>query len=146
MVTAAAAVFVCGLLSPAALSATPIQRENALAGTFAWNGPGSGQIELYASQIGVAPGEPIEVHVSTRPAARYRISVYRLGWYGGEGGRLVACVPSCTGDEQGHAGRSGGPSTASVHTGCCACPCSSPAHEGTHVTRRPPSPPYQPSR
>ena len=99
--TAAAAVVVCGLLSPAAWAATPIQQENALPGTSAWNGPGSSQIELYTSQIGVAPGEPIDVHVSTRPAARYRIAVYRLGWYGGAGGRLVACAPSCSGDKQG---------------------------------------------
>ncbi len=101
MLTAAAAVVVCGLLSPAARAATQIQQENALPGTSAWNGPSSGQIELYTSQIGVAPGDPIDVHVNTRPAARYRIAVYRLGWYGGAGGRLVACAPSCVGDKQG---------------------------------------------
>src|SRR5205823_802943 len=45
------------------------------------------------------PGAAIELHVST--AARYRIVVYRLGWYGGLGARQVACLPSCEGDEQG---------------------------------------------
>ena len=31
--------------------------------------------------------------------ARYRIDVYRLGWYRGLGGRRVVCVPSCDGDK-----------------------------------------------
>jgi hypothetical protein len=43
----------------------------------------------------------VDVHVSTVPAARYRLIVYRVGWYGGAGGRLTTCIPSCTGDEQG---------------------------------------------
>jgi hypothetical protein len=101
VLTAAAAVFLCGLLSPAALADNAIQRENAQPGTTSWNDPGSSQIELYASQIGVAPGGEIDVHVNTRPAARYRLEVYRLGWYGGAGGRLLACVPSCGADKQG---------------------------------------------
>lgn len=43
------------------------------------------------------------VHVSTSPAARYRVLVYRLGWYAGAGARRVACLPSCVGFEQGTA-------------------------------------------
>src|SRR5581483_3894666 len=43
------------------------------------------------------------------PAARYRVEVYRLGWYGGSGGRLVACTPSCDGDEAGSAQPEGTP-------------------------------------
>jgi hypothetical protein len=100
-IAAAAIALLCGVLAPAAGASTPIQRENALPGTTAWNGPGSSLIEMYASQIGVGAGERIDLHVNTRPAARYRISVYRLGWYGGDGGRLVACVPSCSGDKAG---------------------------------------------
>ncbi len=100
-VAAAATALLCSALAPAAGASTAIQRENALPGTSAWNGPGTSLVEIYASQIGVAPGDRIDLHVNTRPAARYRISVYRLGWYGGAGGRLVACVPSCTGDKAG---------------------------------------------
>ena len=92
----------CGVSAPAAVADNAIQRENALPGTTAWNGPGSSLIELYASQIGAAPGDEIDVHVNTHPdPARYRLEIYRLGWYGGAGGRLITCLPSCSGDEQG---------------------------------------------
>jgi hypothetical protein len=99
--TAAIFVLLCGALSPAAHAGTAIQRENALPGTNAWQGTIGGDISVYASQIGAAPGERVDVHVST--ANRYRVVVYRLGWYGGAGGRVVACVPGCDTDEQGTA-------------------------------------------
>ena|GEM_PF-2258482 len=57
-------------------------------------------IEGYASWPSVEPGGKLDLHVSTRPAARYRITVHRLGWYGGAGGRTVAEYPQ-TGDLQG---------------------------------------------
>ncbi|MBI3837969.1 MAG: hypothetical protein HY288_08555 [Planctomycetia bacterium] len=46
-------------------------------------------IEGYSSHTSVRAGETIRFHVSTNPAARFTIDVYRLGWYGGDGGRLV---------------------------------------------------------
>jgi hypothetical protein len=101
LLTAAAVSLLCGAFAPAAGASNGIQRENALPGTSAWDGPSSSLIEMYASQIGIVAGERIDLHVNTRPTAHYRISVYRLGWYGGAGGRLVACVPSCGGDKQG---------------------------------------------
>ena len=88
--------------SPAS-AANPIQTENALPGTTAWyvtQAPPP-SIEGYTSQTSVLPGESVQLHVSTSPAARYRIEVYRLGWYGGAGGRLVGCVPGCATDEAG---------------------------------------------
>lgn len=44
-------------------------------------------IEGYASRTSVRPGEPIDLFVSTHPAARFVIDVYRLGYYQGKGGR-----------------------------------------------------------
>ena len=82
----------------------PIQVENALPGTTAWvpHNQGSGRaLDIYASEVSVLPGEAIHLHVSTNPVARYRIDVYRLGWYGGAGGRLIGCVPACGSDKQG---------------------------------------------
>src|SRR5919108_727938 len=60
-------------------------------------------IEGYASEESVSPGETLHLHVSTSPAARYRVEVYRVGWYGGAGGRSIGCVPGCATDEQGAA-------------------------------------------
>ncbi len=80
----------------------PIVAENAREGARHWWGKHAPAhtIEAYTSQCSAHPGERIGLHVSTRPAARYRIEVYRLGWYGGRGARLVACVPQ-EGDLQG---------------------------------------------
>jgi beta-lactamase class A len=82
--------------STASPQANPIPLENAKAGTTAWRGPDvqDGAIEAYASQTSVAPGETIRFHVSASPAEPYHIHVYRIGWYGGAGGREVACIPA----------------------------------------------------
>ena len=76
-----------------------IAAENAQRGILDWqplepNGR-KGEIEGYASQVSVSPGGLLHLHVSTRPAAKYQIQLYRLGWYGGQGGRLLTCLPSC---------------------------------------------------
>ena len=87
-----------------------IQLENELPGTTAWQLPGatgrntpapSTNIQGYTSQISVAPGQTLALHVSTPTGARYRVEIYRLGWYGGLGGRLIACLPVCGGSEPG---------------------------------------------
>jgi len=81
----------------------PIQAENALPGTPGWLGPDArnGEAEVYASATDALPGDSVAIHVSTAPAAQYRVLVYRLGWYGGVGARQVACLPSCDGGESG---------------------------------------------
>lgn len=76
-----------------------IVQENALPGSTDWQRTVGGDIEIYGTQIGGLPGDSISLHVST--AYRYRIVAYRLGWYSEAGARQVACLPSCTGDEQG---------------------------------------------
>ena len=96
-------VLLCGAIAPAATPGSPapnpIQRENALPGTTAWQARAGGDIQVYASQISAGEGDEVDFHVST--ANRYRIVVYRLGWYGGAGARLVTCTPACDGDVQG---------------------------------------------
>ena len=90
----------------------PIQVENALPGSSGWRTAAAPvhAVEGYTSQVSVVPGDTLELHVSTVPAERYRVEIYRLGWYGGSGGRLVACLPaSCTGDEAGRAQPLGAP-------------------------------------
>jgi hypothetical protein len=51
--------------------------------------------------VSVLPGQRVHFHISTAPAARYRIVLYRLGWYRGAGARIFACIPRCDGDRQG---------------------------------------------
>jgi hypothetical protein len=84
----------------------PIQLENALPGSAGWRVSKAPEhaIAGYASDVSLGPGDSLDLHVSTAPAASYRVELYRLGWYGGAGGRLVACLPSsCTSDEPGQA-------------------------------------------
>jgi hypothetical protein len=96
---AAIVVLLCGALPPAVAQPqpNPTQAENANAGTTAWQRTQFSGVELYADQIGALPGDAVGVHV--RSEYRYRLKVYRLGWYGGSGARLMTCVPSCGGDE-----------------------------------------------
>ena len=46
-------------------------------------------IEGYCSHTSVRAGGTISFHVSTNPASRFMLEVFRLGYYGGAGGRLV---------------------------------------------------------
>lgn len=52
-------------------------------------------IEGYASEPSALPGSTLHLHVSTTPSSPYRVELYRLGWYGGAGARLVDCEPGC---------------------------------------------------
>ncbi len=82
----------------------PIVLENALPGTAVGLAPNTavgGSIEGYASEVSALPGQTLHFHVSTNPAALYRVELYRLGWYQGAGARLVGCSPNCSGFEQG---------------------------------------------
>lgn len=46
-------------------------------------------IEGYVSAASLEPGETLRVMVSTDPASDFTIDFFRLGFYGGDGGRLV---------------------------------------------------------
>ena len=100
-------VVVAALLGPfmflAACTAekdNPIVLENQQPGSAAWQVglPGflaaddGGQIEGYASATSVNKGEPVAFHVSVSPAQSFSADIYRMGWYGGLGGRLLANV------------------------------------------------------
>jgi hypothetical protein len=80
-----------------ATSANPVQRENSRPGNPGWEIPaGAGTVIIgYASETSVAPGQTFHLHVAGPPGSRYRVLVYRLGWYRGLGGRLIMCVPGC---------------------------------------------------
>lgn len=99
---------VAALIAAAALGSNatnPIQAENANGGVSPsdWLPPFTppASVAGYASEVSVRPGEDVHLHVSTNDGYRYRVEVYRLGWYGGQGARLLTCIPSCGGDEPG---------------------------------------------
>ena len=77
----------------------PIQVENARPGTTDWQlqNPSSdnegSQIEGYASATSVNRGDNISFFVRTTGTS-YTIAIYRLGWYGGLGGRLEVAPKS----------------------------------------------------
>ena len=91
--------------SARASQANAITIENQLPGSPGWEiRPARGRaIEGYASEVSVAPGDTLHLHVSTRQPASYRVAIYRIGWYRGAGGRRVGCAPSCTTDHVGAA-------------------------------------------
>ena len=46
-------------------------------------------IEAYAARTSIKTGERLDVHVSTYPVNKYTVSIYRMGYYGGAGARLM---------------------------------------------------------
>jgi hypothetical protein len=91
----------------AANGINPIATENALQGTSDWQltqpdpglNPGDPGIEGFASATSIAPNEPLDFFVNT-PAPSFDLRIYRLGYYGGLGGRLVAEVRALPGRVQ----------------------------------------------
>jgi hypothetical protein len=81
---------------PASSSSTPgttspVASENARQGSKDWEllKPATNrEIEGYASNVSVRPKETLKLHVSTA-SKTFDIEIYRLGWYGGVGARLV---------------------------------------------------------
>ncbi len=57
-------------------------------------------IEGFASASSVRAGGTIRFFVSTRPASRWTLALYRMGFYGGDGARLVAELGPFEGVEQ----------------------------------------------
>jgi hypothetical protein len=99
---------------PVFAAANPIVTENQQPGSNAWqlgslvSDDATSQIKGYASATSVLQGQSITLYVTVNPAQSYTIDFYRVGWYGGLGGRLrlhagplsgvrqQACVPDAT--------------------------------------------------
>ena len=79
-----------------------IQLENAREGSTDWqltrvrldrsDGCRSPAIEGYCSKQSVAAGETLQIMVSTQPAARFEIEIFRTGYYAGRGARLMTTL------------------------------------------------------
>lgn len=79
--------------------ANPVVQENCQPGTADWMVEEPGQIEGYASSDSVNLGDKIDFFVNTS-AARFNLLIYRLGYYGGLGGRLVQSINDLSGRQQ----------------------------------------------
>jgi hypothetical protein len=91
------AVLAVALWWCASAGANAITAENTLPGDASWSlAQPAGTVQAYTSQVSVAPGDNLDLHVNTNPAVPYQVRIYRLGWYGGQGGRLMTCLPSCS--------------------------------------------------
>ncbi len=88
---------------------TLIQRENDQPGSKDWqltrvrldsNKFRSPWIEGYCSKQSVAAGESIDIMVSTDPVQDFKIEIFRTGFYGGRGARLMKTVGPFKGRRQ----------------------------------------------
>ena len=80
--------------------ANEIEAENCRPGSPAseWDvtGAGSDEIQGFATDMSVDLGSRVDFKVDT-PSSNYRLDIYRMGWYDGDGARLVDTVqPSAT--------------------------------------------------
>ncbi len=73
-------------------SFNPIPAENRKPGTKAWELEGNvdGRIQGFADKISLKQGEKTTIYVES-PVA-WKAEIYRIGWYGGLGGRLITTI------------------------------------------------------
>ena len=57
-------------------------------------------IEGYCSHTSVRAGDTVNFKVSTNPPSDFTVAIYRMGYYGGAGARLVASFPAARGSMQ----------------------------------------------
>ena len=115
---AAASVSTIGSTLAAAVSAKEpsprkpelVRIENAKAGHADWqltrvrldkrDGFRTPWIEGYCSKQSVMAGEAIDIMVSTNPAQKFQIEIFRMGYYGGAGARLMTTLGPLQGKVQ----------------------------------------------
>jgi hypothetical protein len=85
-------------------SQNPIVTENALAGTpkATWDISGAGDLSIqgFATDISVNKGQTVRFKIEVAPAASYTITIYRLGYYQGNGARLITSLGTFAGAPQ----------------------------------------------
>lgn len=92
----------------------PVVAENCQPGTDDWIIKNfADNLEGYATPASVDAGETVNFFVNTS-AARFKMSIYRSGYYGGSGGRLVQVVDTIDGRKQPDCNRD-------VSTGLVSC-------------------------
>ena len=87
-----------------------IRRENAREGSRDWQltrvalvnntSVRAAYIEGYCSKQSIAAGESLDICVSTNPASKFQIEIFRTGYYGGRGARLMKTLGPFDGTKQ----------------------------------------------
>jgi hypothetical protein len=112
-----AALLIGAVTAPIALAAdggssgrSLIQRENEKPGTRDWQltrvrldktgGFRSPTIEGYCSRQSLLAGETLQIMVSVRPATKFTLEIFRTGYYGGTGARLMTTIGPLQGEAQ----------------------------------------------
>src|SRR4051812_28245816 len=96
---AAQAAALVGCASRRVGTAHPLQFENQHPGTTDWMltktriDPKTKYrcpwIEGYSSHTSIRAGEELQIYVSTTPASKFALDIYRMGYYAGLGGRKM---------------------------------------------------------
>jgi hypothetical protein len=85
---------------PCAAPANPIVAENCRPGTTDWQITRTyGDIAGFASRASAAAGDTVDIYVDSH-ARQYDLAIYRSGYYGGLGGRLMLARPALPGTAQ----------------------------------------------
>jgi len=86
---------------PDGTTAAWVKAENAKPGTTAWKITGTppGTIAGYANVTSATVGQRVTLYVTTN-ASTLHVDAYRMGWYGGDGARLVWTSPTVSGQRQ----------------------------------------------
>ena len=82
---------------PCGPGSNPVVCENSQPGTpmSQWYSPSAwGSIQGFSTTESVTPGQSISFKVSSPEV--YKVQIYRLGWYGGDGARLMPTSPTTT--------------------------------------------------
>lgn len=58
------------------------------------------EIEGYCSHTSIAAGDTLGIYISTDPASKFTLDVFRMGYYGGTGGRLMTKLGPFEGNVQ----------------------------------------------
>ena len=106
---ASSVLFVACLASLDAAQSSLIRDENQKPGALDWqltrvrtdkNNYRSPWIEGYCSKQSVLAGESIDIMVSTDPPVKFKIEIFRTGYYGGRGARLMTTLGPLQGTAQ----------------------------------------------
>ena len=85
-------------LEPREVPANPIVTENQLSGTpqSTWGvtGTGDSTIQGFATDMSFDQGQTVSFKINDSANKPYHIDIYRMGYYQGNGARLVATIPN----------------------------------------------------